>query len=184
MDYIVHGVAKSRTRLSDFHFPFLSWGWRGCVRSTAHFQRSLTTLWPFPAGDQQWIIDTVDKNLPANAGDTGSIPGPGGFYMLQSNCKPQLLSPWMATTEACAPWACAPQQMPPQWEAQARELGSSSHPLQLEKGPPAEGFEDPAQLKITKKKKKSCRWKSVVMFGRRINKNLWFRKFMDYTKCS
>ena len=29
--------------------------------------------------------DTVDRNLPANAGDTGSIPGPGRFYMLQGN---------------------------------------------------------------------------------------------------
>ena len=25
MDYIVHGVTKSRTRLSDFHFTLLSW---------------------------------------------------------------------------------------------------------------------------------------------------------------
>ena len=29
--------------------------------------------------------DTVDRNLHANAGDTGSIPGPGRFYMLQGN---------------------------------------------------------------------------------------------------
>ena len=27
----------------------------------------------------------VDKNLPANAGDTGSITGPGRSYMLRSN---------------------------------------------------------------------------------------------------
>ena len=32
----------------------------------------------FPGG-------TVVKNLPANAGDTGSIPGPGRFHMLRSN---------------------------------------------------------------------------------------------------
>ena len=32
----------------------------------------------FPGG-------TVDKNLPANAGDTGSNPGPGRFHMLQGN---------------------------------------------------------------------------------------------------
>ena len=25
------------------------------------------------------------KNLPAGAGDTGSIPGPGGFYMSQGS---------------------------------------------------------------------------------------------------
>ena len=29
--------------------------------------------------------DEVDNNLPANVGDTGSIPGPGRFNMLQSN---------------------------------------------------------------------------------------------------
>ena len=28
---------------------------------------------------------TVVKNLSANAGDTGSIPGPGRSHMLQSN---------------------------------------------------------------------------------------------------
>ena len=32
----------------------------------------------FPGG-------TVDKNSPANAGDTGSIPGPGRSHMLCSN---------------------------------------------------------------------------------------------------
>ena len=30
--------------------------------------------------------DPVVKNLPANAGDTGSIPGPGWSHMLQSPC--------------------------------------------------------------------------------------------------
>ena len=34
--------------------------------------------WDFPSG-------LVDKNLPANAGDTGSIPGPGRSHMPQSN---------------------------------------------------------------------------------------------------
>ena len=47
MDCIVNGVAKSQTRLSDFHFHFsLSGG-------------------------------SVVKNLPASARDMGSIPGPG-----------------------------------------------------------------------------------------------------------
>ena len=32
----------------------------------------------FPGG-------AVDKNPTANAGDMGSIPGPGRFYMQQSN---------------------------------------------------------------------------------------------------
>ena len=35
----------------------------------------------------------VDKNVPASAGDTGSIPGPGRFHMPPSN------------------WACAPQRL-------------------------------------------------------------------------
>ena len=37
-----------------------------------------TQSWDFPRG-------TVDKNLPTNARDMGSIPGPGRSYMLQSN---------------------------------------------------------------------------------------------------
>ena len=32
----------------------------------------------FPGG-------TVDRNSPCNAGDTGSIPGPGKVHMLQSS---------------------------------------------------------------------------------------------------
>ena len=35
-------------------------------------------FWGFPGG-------AVVKNLPANAGDTGSIPGPGRSHMPQSN---------------------------------------------------------------------------------------------------
>ena len=37
----------------------------------------------------------VVKNLPANAGDMGLIPGLGRSHMLQSNkaCVPQLLKP-------------------------------------------------------------------------------------------
>ena len=34
--------------------------------------------WDFPS-------DTVDKNPPTNAGDIGSIPGPGRFHMPQRN---------------------------------------------------------------------------------------------------
>jgi len=32
-----------------------------------------------------FLRDTVDKNLPANAGDMGPIPGVGWFHMLQRN---------------------------------------------------------------------------------------------------
>ena len=48
----VHGVAKSQTRLSDFTFTFM-----------VVFGASLMA---------QWV-----KNLPANAGDMGLIPGSG-----------------------------------------------------------------------------------------------------------
>ena len=75
----------------------------------------------FPGG-------AVVKNPPANAGDMGSIPGPGRSHMLRSNyahapqllslCSraraPQLLSPCAATTEAPAPRARAPHQEKPQ----------------------------------------------------------------------
>ena len=45
----------------------------------------------FPSG-------AVDKNLPANAGDMGLIPGPGRFHMAVEQ-----LSPWATATEACVP---------------------------------------------------------------------------------
>ena len=74
----------------------------------------------FPGG-------TVVKNLPANAGDTGSSPGPGRFHMPRSNKapvpqllslrstarEPQLLSPRATTTEACGPRVHALQQKKP-----------------------------------------------------------------------
>ena len=52
----------------------------------------------FPGG-------SVVKNPPANAGDAGSIPGPGRSHMLQSNRapEPQVSSPGTASTEAWVP---------------------------------------------------------------------------------
>ena len=43
---------------------------------------------------EDFLGGTVDKNLSANAGDRGSIAGPGRFHMPQSiqACAPQLLS--------------------------------------------------------------------------------------------
>ena len=76
----------------------------------------------FPAGP-------VVKNLPCNAEDTGSIPGPGRSHMPRSNLahvpqllsqcsrahQPQLLSLRTGATEAFTPTACALQQeKPPQ----------------------------------------------------------------------
>ena len=61
----------------------------------------------FPGG-------TVSKNLPANGGDTGSIPGLGRSHMPQRNKAraPQLLS---QRSRARAPQ----QEKPLQWEARA-----------------------------------------------------------------
>ena len=52
------------------------------------------------------------KNLPANAGDTGSIPGPGRSHMPRSNkaSVPQILNLCAAATEACMPRACATRE--------------------------------------------------------------------------
>ena len=49
--------------------------------------------------------DSVVKNPPASAGDTGSIPGPGRSHVPWNNeaCAPQLPSPQAASTEACTP---------------------------------------------------------------------------------
>ena len=49
-------------------------------------------------------------------------------------CELQLLSLRAATTEACVPRVCAPQQeMPPQWKAHIPQLESSPRWPQLEK---------------------------------------------------
>ena len=65
----------------------------------------------FPSG-------TVVKNLPANAGDTGSSLGPGRSHTEQlSPCatttEPVLYSLRATTTEARAPTAHAPQREKP-----------------------------------------------------------------------
>ena len=67
----------------------------------------------FPGG-------TVDENPPADAGDTGSIPGPGRFHKPHA---PQLLSPCATTTEDCAPQ----EEKPLQWEAHAPQQRSPCH---------------------------------------------------------
>ena len=104
----------------------------------------------------------MDKNLPANTGDTGLIPGLGRVHMPQNNWAPaqleslshnywaymlqllksahpkarmlELLSPCAAAIEDHVPTPCAPRQKkPPQWETHALKLESSHRSLQLEK---------------------------------------------------
>jgi len=36
-------------------------------------------------GRRNFLSGTVDKNLPANAGDMGLIPGPGRFHIPHNN---------------------------------------------------------------------------------------------------
>ena len=53
---------------------------------------------------------TVVKNPPANAGDTGSITGPGRSH------KPESTKPVPHNYQVCLPKACAPQQeSSPHW---------------------------------------------------------------------
>ena len=67
-------------------------------------ETSRTYISDFPGG-------MVDKNLPTNAGDTGSIPGPGRFHMLWAT-KSHAQNYW-----AHVPTVCVLQQKTPQWEA-------------------------------------------------------------------
>ena len=78
------------------------------------------------------------ENLPTNAGDMVSIPGPGRSQLPRSNYRPcatitelhlELLSPRAAATEARAPQ----QEEPPRGEACTRQLGRSSFSLQKDK---------------------------------------------------
>ena len=82
----------------------------------------------------------VIKNLSANAGDMGSIPGPISHAVEQ-------LPPCATTTEAHMPRACVPQQEKPlQGEALELQLECSLHLPQLEKSLCRN--EDPLQPKI------------------------------------
>ena len=77
--------------------------------------------WDFPGGP-------VVKNLPANVGDTGSIPGPGRSH-----------TPWVTRLVHHSYWAPssrarAPQQEKPlQWEAHEPQRSIAPRSLQLEK---------------------------------------------------
>ena len=61
---------------------------------------------------------TVDKNLPATAGDMGLIPAPGRSHMPRSNeaQDPQLLK-FLNRAHALQ------QETPPQWETHASRWG-------------------------------------------------------------
>ena len=82
--------------------------WPGCLKFLEDWG-VWTKTWPgdFPGG-------ATVRNPTANAGDTGSSPGPGRSHMPQSNWArvPQLLS--LALKPAShSYWACAPQLLKP-----------------------------------------------------------------------
>ena len=82
------------------------------------------------SGNGDFPDGPVVKNPPANAGDTGSILGPGTKIPHAVGH----LSPYTTPTEATCPRVCAPQKKKPLWwETCAPCLESSSHSLQLEK---------------------------------------------------
>ena len=79
MDCIVHGVAKSRTRLSDFHFHIVNNDFpvAQVVKNLNKYKRLIKSSIDDRASG---ICLKMVKNLPANAGDArdmGSIPGSG-----------------------------------------------------------------------------------------------------------
>ena len=61
-----------------------------CTHSFPHSNmyrgiKKATLVIPLEISHLNFPGDTVDKNLSANAGDMGSIPGPGRFHMPQGN---------------------------------------------------------------------------------------------------
>ena len=106
----VHGVEKSRSRLRDFHFSLSCTGegngspvQRSCpgmaepgglLSMGSHSRTQLKRLSSSSSNKSHvrkkklwWGSprDSVVKNLPYNAGDISSLPGPGRFHTLQSN---------------------------------------------------------------------------------------------------
>ena len=88
-------------------------------------------------------LRAVDKNMPAGAGDTGSISGPGRFHTPRNFLAhvPQESNLWSRTWELqilkpAHPGAWALQQEKPlQWETHALQLQSRPCSPQLEKKP-------------------------------------------------
>ena len=135
----------------------------------------------------KWHCDflggAVGKNLPANARDTGLMPGPGWSHMPRSKKarapqllslrsrarKPQLLSLQATTTEACMPRAHTPQQeKPPQGEAHTPQWRVA--PACCNERKPACSNKDPTlpkiinRIKSLKKNLKKRKWNCGVVF--------------------
>ena len=65
--------------------------------------------WTFKMAEGGFPGGAVVGSLPADAGDTGSCPGLGGFHMLRSGWARE---PWPLSLHMSG--ACAPQQERPQ----------------------------------------------------------------------
>ena len=94
---------------------------------------------------QDFLHSSVVKNLPAKAGDTGLVPGPGMFHRPQSNWargprgifhRPQ--SNWAQVLQLLRPVCLESvlcKKKPLQWEAHILKLQRSPCLQQLEKAP-------------------------------------------------
>ena len=77
----------------------------------------------------------MDNDVPANAGDIGSLPGWARFHVLQSNWAHVFDNFWVcaATTEALAPKGCALQRDATMRRSPRTAMKSSPYLLQLGK---------------------------------------------------
>ena len=100
----------------------------------------------------QWV-----KNLPANAGDVGSIPGLRRVSTQRGNWA-RVPQPLSLCSRACGSRACTSrgctlqQEQPLQWEAHAPRLESGPHSPQLEKANAHQQRPSTAKNKGKKKK--------------------------------
>ena len=82
---------------------------------------------------QDFPGDTVARNLPASAGDTGMIPGPGRFHMPHGATKPMQHEYWAHALQLLKPLHLEPVLCNREPAAMRRPAKSSLHSLQLEK---------------------------------------------------
>ena len=149
----IHGVAKSRTQLSDW--TELNWGPR--CETTTHFKETLesqemklnfkgmktqsSSLIMKKCTIKQWRVDfpggPVVKNPPSKAGDETSFPGWGN----KIPCAAGQLS-WRATTTKSNYWALEPQLESSPWATMKDHMCCNKEAACCN--------EDPVQPKINK----------------------------------
>ena len=115
MHCIVRGLAKSRTQPSDFHTT--TFRDKSTMQETVFSRFSREMNPPIRQTSRDFSGRPVVKDLPANAGGKGFIPGPGISHVPQSSYarEPQLLS---LSSKAHVP---QPEKLP-QWEACTPQL--------------------------------------------------------------